>query len=59
MRNIFKKVLSVFLFVSTSLCINAADIFLPLTDATKTSVAPNDTYEWTSSSDLKANKNVI
>lgn len=59
MRNIFKKVLSVFLFVSTSLCINAADIFLPLTDATKTSVAPNDTYEWTSSSDWKANKNVI
>ena len=59
MRNIFKKVLSVFLFVSTSLCVNATDIFLPLADATKTSVAPNDTYEWTNSSDWKAKRNII
>lgn len=59
MKNIFKKVLSVFLFVGTSFYANAADIFLPLADATKTSVAPNDTYEWTNSSDWKANKSAI
>lgn len=59
MKNIFKKVLSVFLFVGTSSYANAADIFLPLADATKTSVAPNDTYEWTNSSDWKANKSAI
>lgn len=59
MKNIFKKVLSVFLFVGTSFYANAADIFLPLADATKTSVAPNDTYEWTNSSEWKANKSAI
>lgn len=59
MKNIFKKILSVFLFVGTSFYANAADIFLPLADATKTSVAPNDTYEWTNSSEWKANKSAI
>ena len=59
MKNIFKKVLSVFLFVGTSFYANAADIFLTLADATKTSVAPNDTYEWTNSSEWKANKSAI
>lgn len=57
MKNILKRI-SLVILVSTLSCLSAgaADILIQLTQATKSSVAPNDKYEW--SGDWKMKKNV-